>query len=113
MKNNNKNNKNNINRNILLIIVAGIIILYLVVVTVTDRFNSGNTPNTGSASSVLNNSNKTKTISEGVNLSISKEDINSDVALYPIEVDGTQMEIIAVKDLNGEIRGRLWMEIKL
>ena len=43
-------------------------------------------------------------ISDGSYLTISTADITEDVTFYPIEVDGTDMEVIAVKASDGSIR---------
>ena len=45
-----------------------------------------------------------KVISKGKSLKIPVSDISSTVSFYPIKVDGVEMEIIAVKDSDGEIR---------
>lgn len=44
------------------------------------------------------------TISSGESLVIPTADITTDASFYPIEVDGTNMEVIAVKDSAGNIR---------
>lgn len=43
-------------------------------------------------------------IAEGGSLSILVSEISSTVQFYPIEVDGTRMEVLAVKDSEGNIR---------
>ena len=43
-------------------------------------------------------------IKEGENLVIPVEEVSETAQFYPIEVDGTDMEIIAVKDSGGTIR---------
>lgn len=43
-------------------------------------------------------------IAEGESLTIPISDITTDASFFPIQVDGTRMEIIAVKDSNGTIR---------
>ena len=40
----------------------------------------------------------------GESLTIPLKDISEDVAFYPVEVDGTEMEVLAVKDSDGKIR---------
>lgn len=47
---------------------------------------------------------KAVTVSFGESLVISKADITEDASFYPIEVDGTSMEVIAVRDREGNIR---------
>ncbi len=44
------------------------------------------------------------TISSGESLVIPTADITTDTSFFPVEVDGTQMEVIAVKDSEGNIR---------
>lgn len=43
-------------------------------------------------------------IEEGGSLVIPTADISSSVSFFPVEVDGTQMEILAVRDSDGNIR---------
>ncbi len=43
-------------------------------------------------------------ISSGENLEINVADITETASFYPVEVDGTDMEIIAIRDSSGEIR---------
>lgn len=43
-------------------------------------------------------------IEKGDNLIIKVEDLSEDASFYPVEVDGTEMEVIAVKDAEGTIR---------
>lgn len=50
------------------------------------------------------NSKSEKVISKGKSLKIPVSDISSKVSFYPIKVDGVEMEIIAVKNSDGEIR---------
>ena len=47
---------------------------------------------------------ETTKIEKGDSLIIKTEDLSEDAAFYPIEVDGTEMEVIAVKDAEGTIR---------
>lgn len=44
------------------------------------------------------------TISSGESLVIPTADITTDASFFPVEVDGTRMEVIAVKDSEGNIR---------
>lgn len=44
------------------------------------------------------------TIASGESLVIPTADITTDASFYPVEVDGTNMEVIAVKDSAGNIR---------
>ena len=47
---------------------------------------------------------ETTKIENGDSLVIKTDDLSEDAAFYPIEVDGTEMEVIAVKDSEGNIR---------
>ncbi|WP_253288444.1 DUF2318 domain-containing protein [Blautia sp. MSJ-19] len=47
---------------------------------------------------------ETTKIEKGDSLVIKTDDLSEDAAFYPIEVDGTEMEVIAVKDAEGIIR---------
>lgn len=49
-------------------------------------------------------SNSSVVISNGDFLEISTSDITTSASFYPVEVDGTQMEVIAVRDSSGTIR---------
>lgn len=48
--------------------------------------------------------NATEKIASGENLTIPVKEISEKASFYPVEVDGTQMEVIAVKDSDGNIR---------
>lgn len=47
---------------------------------------------------------ETEKIEKGDSLVIKTEDLSEDAEFYPVEVDGTEMEVIAVKDAKGTIR---------
>ena len=47
---------------------------------------------------------ETTKIEKGDSLVIKTDDLSEDAEFYPIEVDGTEMEVIAVKDAEGPIR---------
>lgn len=49
-------------------------------------------------------SSETVKIEEGGSLNISTKDLSEKAKFYSVEVDGTEMEIIAVKDSDGTIR---------
>lgn len=49
-------------------------------------------------------SNTTQKITSGDNLIIPLEEVSEKAAFYPLDVDGTKMEVIAVKDSEGNIR---------
>ena len=44
------------------------------------------------------------TVAAGESLTIPTSEISETASFYPVEVDGTQMEVIAVKDSGGTIR---------
>lgn len=48
--------------------------------------------------------NATQKIASGENLTIPVKEISEKASFYSVEVDGTQMEVIAVKDSDGNIR---------
>lgn len=47
---------------------------------------------------------ETTKIEKGDSLVIKMDDLSEDAEFYPIEVDGTEMEVIAVKDEEGNVR---------
>lgn len=47
---------------------------------------------------------ESRIISEGGSLLIPVSEVSSTARFYPVEVDGTQMEILAIKDSGGNIR---------
>ena len=47
---------------------------------------------------------ESQTVSEGGNLVIPLSELSAAARFYPVEVDGTEMEIIAVEDAAGSIR---------
>lgn len=91
------------------IILAGIM-AGMVMTTITGY---GNTVNVMAASSSKkaaktekdkDEKKETEKIEKGDSLVIKTEDLSEDVEFYPVEVDGTEMEVIAVKDAKGTIR---------
>lgn len=50
------------------------------------------------------NTNAAEKISSGESLTIPVKEISEKASFYSVEVDGTQMEVIAVKDSDGNIR---------
>lgn len=50
------------------------------------------------------NTNTTEKIASGESLTIPVKEISEKASFYSVEVDGTQMEVIAVKDSDGNIR---------
>lgn len=47
---------------------------------------------------------ETEKIEKGDSLVIKTEDLSEDAEFYPVEVDGTEMEVMAVKDAKGTVR---------
>lgn len=58
----------------------------------------------GCSSSDDNANNSAAPIIKDANLTISVSDISSKATFYPVEVDGTQLEVLAVKAPDGTIR---------
>lgn len=109
MANKKKNSKDN---NILLIITAVVLCAAVAIVYVIKKNNSSGASGTidtaetiseADASEKSDNSD-VQVISEGESLVIPISEISSTVSFYPIEVDGTQMEVLAVTDSEGNIR---------
>ena len=59
---------------------------------------------TEEASVAGENENQEVSISSGENLTIPVSDLTESAAFYPVNVDGTEMEVIAVKTSDGKIR---------
>ena len=47
---------------------------------------------------------ETETLAEGESLVIQTSDVTEDATFYAVEVDGTEMEVMAILDSDGEIR---------
>ena len=73
----------------------------VVVCTAVVFFVNGNGSSNRSAD---REANELETIVSGESLEIPIADITTDASFFPVEVDGTTMEIIAVKDSEGNIR---------
>lgn len=58
----------------------------------------------GSESGTPSTAGTSQTIAEGESLVISVSEVSTTAQFYPVIVDGTEMEIIAVKDSSGYIR---------
>jgi len=70
-----------------------------IILTVYSKVSTSNTMSAGSKKST-----DSKVIDAGENLVIPIDEISSKVKFYPITVDGTEMEVIAVKAPDGTIR---------
>lgn len=91
--------KNNITpakkgNNTLMIAAAAVLLCAVIVLFVSIQIKNGASPSGKTA----------LTISPGENLVISTADITSTAQFYSVEVDGTLMEILAVRDSSGDVR---------
>ena len=116
-KNTKKESKQKRNTNLPIIIVA-VIIVFAAVIAVTvmksPKVQEENVAETDSSlddsleadtsESGLSDTKEPEIIGEGENLEIPVDEIGESAQFYPVEVDGTNMEIIAVKDSNGNVR---------
>lgn len=80
--------------NLPIILTAVVIVCITVVVVIFGNRSDSDSESSGDG----------RTIAAGEVLSISIADINSTVTFFPIEVDGTKMEILAVQASDGSIR---------
>ncbi len=102
MANKKKTVKKGKNNNVLLI-TAAVILCAAVGVFIATRPNTetGASKNT---ESTAEDPDHVQVISQGERLVIPIHDITSTASFYPVEVDGTQMEVLAVMDSQGNIR---------
>ena len=91
-----KNGKqaNNGRRSLPVIFIA-VAVLLMTAVLLTQ--NAGRGQQTGGSEEV-------RVIAEGESLVIPAGEVTGDACFYPVEVDGTQMEVLAVRDSAGVIR---------
>jgi uncharacterized membrane protein len=82
-----------------IITIAILIFAMGIILTAYSKRSSSNTQNTENS----NNTDK-KEIVSGENLVIPIKEISSTVKFYPVNVDGTAMEVLAVKAPDGTIR---------
>lgn len=80
--------------------VAAAVVL-VAAVAVTAFMKTGDSGEKGAGGSASAGS---QTISEGGSLVIPVSEVSTTARFYPVEVDGTEMEIIAVEDSEGNIR---------
>lgn len=85
--------------NLPLVIAAVVIVCAAILVVVLTKNSGTDTTDAGNSASK-----DTQVIKSGENLVIPIDEISETVQFYPIEVDGTEMEVIAVKDSKGNIR---------
>lgn len=100
----NKNHKNNNNSNNVKkssgfpLLIAAVAVLCLAAVVIL--LPKGNKEDASQASSP----DDVQVIEAGSSLRIPVDEVTSDAQFYPVEIDGTRMEIIAVRDSDGNIR---------
>lgn len=108
--------KQNKKSNSFIIIIAALLCVAVAVVFVVQK--KGNSSNdsdnvttqvngsttTSQNSTASQGDSNVQTISAGENLVIPVNEVSSTATFYPIEVDGTRMEVIAIKDETGKIR---------
>lgn len=100
-----KSSRNANKNNSLLLVAAVIVILCLAVVFIMRRSEKANTlTDTVTASGQDRETGDAAIIEEGGSLVIPLTDVTTEVSFYPVEVAGTTMEVIAVKDSDGNIR---------
>lgn len=88
------------NHGLLFVMAAVVIVCAAVVLFARDGFGaSGN-----EIDDVGTNAKAAVVVGAGEALAISASDITEDASFYSVEVDGTRMEVIAVRDSQGEIR---------
>lgn len=85
--------------NFLPILAVAAVVICIAVVLLINR--NGNSNGNGDIGREISGA---VTISSGESLVIPTADITTDASFFPVEVDGTRMEIIAVKDSEGNIR---------
>lgn len=90
------------NNTILIIIVFAVLVVVIACVAVL----SGNseTESETTAETTTESTAASETISSGESLVINCSDITESASFYPINVDGTEMEVIAIRDDDGDIR---------
>lgn len=95
----------------LLIAAAAIILCAAVGVTVVNQQRKGGYESDTASDTLADSTAEEKSdddtvqvIAEGESLTIPISEISSVASFYPIEVDGTQMEVLAVTDSEGNIR---------
>ena len=108
--------KQNKKSNSFIIIIAALLCVAVAVVFVVQK--KGNSSNdsdnvttqvngsttTSQNSTASQGDSNVQTISAGESLVIPVNEVSSTATFYPIEVDGTRMEVIAIKDQTGKIR---------
>ncbi|MBQ7433508.1 MAG: DUF2318 domain-containing protein [Lachnospiraceae bacterium] len=77
---------------VLWIVAAAVVVVVAVIVTVFPK---------GKAGSATNGA---ETLSAGENLVIQTADVTETASFYPVNIDGTEMEVLAIRDSEGKIR---------
>ncbi len=81
-------------------VATGMILMF----TATVLAGCGNTENEAEKTSSAAAKTKEVSVSSGESLIIPVEDLTENAAFYPVNVDGTEMEVVALKDADGTIR---------
>ena len=79
--------------------LAAVVLLLIVLLP-----GAGGNPATGSEEGQTDGSGGVQAVSAGESLRIPLDGLSETVAFYPVEVDGTPMEVLAVVDSRGTIR---------
>ena len=99
------------NNNIILFAAAAVLCIVVVIIYFIQQNDDTATvsiivPDTaiGDAATEKKDDNDVQVIAEGKSLVIPVSEISSTASFYPVEVDGTRMEVFAVADSEGNIR---------
>lgn len=84
--------------------LSGIVSLTLVLMIILSGCSNGGNSNTGNTGNTGVNSADIQEIKSGESMVIHVDDITETATFYPIKVDGTTMEVLAVKAPDGTIR---------
>lgn len=90
------------NSSLILVAAVAVIVCLAVVLFTNGNAAKQETPDASDAS--VREIENAKVIASGESLEIPTADITTDASFFPVEVDGTTMEVIAVRDSSGEIR---------
>lgn len=115
---NNSSAKKQQNKSNLPWILAAIVVVCVVIIAVaiprggnqnnitadTDNVETAGDSNIGDSENASSGSDNAQVIEAGDSLIIPTDEISDTARFYPVEVDGTRMEILAVKDSDGNIR---------
>lgn len=88
----------------LFIALIAVILCAAVAATLVVRKNAGNGSASADNDAKGSSSSEAITIAEGESLVIPVSEVTSTASFYKVNVDGTEMEVLAVKDSQGNIR---------